>query len=503
VRARRALPVALACALTVAGCDSGITGDRGAARKGGTVLVGLAQPPDSLDPALAAAPDALQALWQAYTPPMTYRRAEGAQGTQMVAGLAEAAPESMDDGRTFRFKFRRDLSYSDGRSVRAADFPRAVRRSRALNPQARALLSGIRSIEVNERTRAVRVELTAPDPEFPQLLTTLWTAPVPPGTPTRDLSRTPPVGVGPYRLEGRTRGRSYVLTRVRGFGLANVPAGNVDSVTGTVAASAQRRTSQTLAGRLDVTQGEPPVARLPEIRSEYKARYREFPTLAGEYVAFDLDRPPFTDQDVRQAVAFALDLRALVRLEDGFLAPSCNTIPRQVPGYVKLDPCPYGNREGDSDLVRAEELVRGSRLRRTLVLVDPDATRRDVALARYGVETLRKIGLRARLARTPRERLRATMRFDAITPRRPAPAPYLGVVTDSGVRSEVGALQRDSETPKGARWAALDRQVVQGALIAPFGVRTTGVLLSERLDADRCLRFHPVYGVDFSSLCLS
>ena len=45
--------------------------------------------------------------------------------------------------------------------------------------------------------------------------------------------------------------------------------------------------------------------------------------------------------------------------------------------------------------------------------------------------------------------------------------------------------------------------MVQGALIAPFGVRTTGVLLSERLDADQCLRFHPVYGVDFSSLCLS
>ena len=77
------------------------------------------------------------------------------------------------------------------------------------------------------------------------------------------------------------------------------------------------------------------------------------------------------------------------------------------------------------------------------------------------------------------------------------------MVTDSGVRSDVGALQRDTRTPKGPRWAALDRDVVEGALIAPFGLRTTGVLLSERLDADQCLRFHPVYGLDFSSLCLS
>ena len=44
---------------------------------------------------------------------------------------------------------------------------------------------------------------------------------------------------------------------------------------------------------------------------------------------------------------------------------------------------------------------------------------------------------------------------------------------------------------------------MEGSLIAPFGLVTTGVLLSERLDADQCQRFHPVYGLDFSSLCLS
>ena len=199
-----------------------------------------------------------------------------------------------------------------------------------------------------------------------------------------------------------------------------------------------------------MTQGEPPVARLPQIRSEYKARYREFATLTSLYVAFDLDRPPFTDQDVRRAVGFALDLRALGQIQDGFLSPACNAIPAQVPGYVEIDPCPYGTRDGDPDLVRAEELVRGSRERRAPVVVDGGATPRAAALARYGVQTLEKIGLRARLARTARDRLRAQMRFNGITPPMPRPAPYLDVVTDSGVRSDVGALQRDTETPKGA-----------------------------------------------------
>ena len=160
--------LALACALAVAGCDGGITGDRGDARQGGSVLVGLAQPPDSLDPALATSPEALQALWLAYTPPMTYRRAEGAQGTQLMPGLAESEPEALDGATAFRFTLRRGLTYSDGRPVLAADVPRAIRRSRALNPRARTALSGIEDVvaDERERTRADRPE-AAPIPSSP------------------------------------------------------------------------------------------------------------------------------------------------------------------------------------------------------------------------------------------------------------------------------------------------------------------------------------------------
>ncbi len=243
--------ITLLCVATaLAGCDSKITGSRGDARQGGSLLVGLAEQPGSLDPALAASDEARQALWLAYTPPMTYRRVGGPQGTQIVPGLAESDPESLAGATAFRFRLRKDLAYSDGRPVLAADFERAVARSVVLNPRARRQLGGIRGvaayaadprprrgisgITVNERTRTVRVELTAPDPGFPDLLTTLWTSPLPPGTATRDLSRTPPAGVGPYRLEGAARGRAYVLTRVRDFRLPGVPAGRVDSVAGAV-----------------------------------------------------------------------------------------------------------------------------------------------------------------------------------------------------------------------------------------------------------------------------
>ena len=176
-------------------------------------------------------------------------------------------------------------------------------------------------------------------------------------------------------------------------------------------------------------------------------------------MAFDLNRPPFTDQDVRRAVAFALDLRALGQIQDGFLSPGCNAIPPQVPGYVQIDPCPYGTREGDPDLVRAEQLVRGSRERRAPVRGGRRRPRRaPPRWRRYGVQTLEKIGLRARLARTARERLRAQMRFAGITPPMPVPAPLPGrghaTPASAATSARCSATPRPRRARAGRRWTA-------------------------------------------------
>lgn len=509
--------VVFALAVLAAGCSSGISGDRVDARKGGSVLVGLPSGPDSLDPAVATSPEALQALWLAYTPPLTYRHAGGARGTEIVPGLAERMPEASGGDTTFRFTFRDGLRYSDGRPLLAGDFERAITRALVLSPVARRELAGVvgvaaarrgqsegvAGIVTDERTRTVRIELAAPDPGFPRVLASTWAAPVPSGIPARDLSSSPPAGIGPYRPEGASRGRAYVLSRRRGFRLANVPEGNADLITGVVVRDSSRRTDQALRGRLDITQGEPPIPRLPEIRSEDKERYREFRTLSARFVSFDLSRRPFRDKDLRRAVSFALDLQTLVRIEEGFLTPSCNLIPPQVAGYARLDPCPYGPREGDADLVRAEQLVRRSRDRKVVVVVDGGSGPRAAALARYGVGTLRKIGLRARLARSERDSRRAQLRFADILPTQPEPAGYIGVVDDARIRRDALAAQRDGTAAQTVvRWADLDKRVAAGGLAAPYGVATTGVLLSERLDAANCLRFSPVYGTDLSALCL-
>lgn len=516
--------LAAACALALGACDANVDPDRGDARQGGSITVALAAPPDSLDPALAASPAALQALWLVHTPLLTYARAEGAAGTKLVPALARELPDFSPDGRTVTFALRPGLRYSDGRHVRAGDFERAVKRALRLHPRGRELFGGVlggrryartllpdadlRGISADERTGEVRIRLVDPDPAFLFTLAAPVAAPVPGGTPVEDTPLRPPPGVGPYRLAAPRRGIAFVLARRRDFRLPGVPAGNVDEVAGKLVEDSAGATRGAVEGLLDAVQGEPPVELLPRIRSELKQRYEEHPTLALDYVKMD-PGGPFADEDLRRAVSFALDEAALARLRDGFLEPSCNVLPPQVAGHERLDPCPYGEREENSDLVRARELVESTEQRpeRLLVAVanGPRARigARDQALERYLVATLRKIGLRARPARTARERARAQIRTARRLPAYPHPARYLEVGADQVLDTRISLLELEGDPrASAARWAELDREAVQDADVAPYGIETSGVLLSERMDPQNCSRFHPVFGLDWSSLCL-
>ncbi len=359
----------------------------------------------------------------------------------------------------------------------------------------------MQEISSDDRTRRITIDLERPDALLPYRLAATWAVPVPRGTPTRELARLP--GVGPYVVARRDRGTAYVLRRRRTFQMPGIAGGNVDVIAARVVPTAAARTSEALAGTLDAVEGEPPVTRLPDIRSKYKDRYSEHPTLTLRFAEFDVTRAPFRDEDARRAVAFALDERTLTRLHDGFLTPTCNAIPQTVPGYRAPDPCPFGERAGNADLVEASELVERSSDADARVLVDGGAGPRGRALARYGAATLDKIGLRARPAGTPAERRRAQLRFAERTPAIPHPARYVELAEDPVIENRVELLEQEGlPAQSGGEWADIDAEVVAEALLGPYGVSKTGVLLSERLDGENCVRRHPVHGLDLSSLCV-
>jgi peptide/nickel transport system substrate-binding protein len=398
--------------------------------------------------------------------------------------------------------------------VRASDFERAVARSLRLSPRglalwgdvvgARAYARGkdestdIRGIAVNDRTGRVRIELENPDRLFRYSLASLAAAPVPRGTPLHDLSEKPPPGVGPYRVAQVRRGGDVVLERRRDWQLPGIPAGNAQEVVTRTMPDREARVDAVIDGRADLVEGESPARMLPDIRSSYKARYAEYPTLRTLYVAIDASRAPFRDDDVRRALSYALDTRVLAQLHDGFMQPTCNMLPPTIAGHRTLDPCPFGERDGDADLVEASRLVEEAGATGANVRVAAGRDARGSRLSRYLAATLRKIGLSARVVRTD-----AQVAFAASAPPIPHPAGYLDGVDDPVLAARVELLeQQDDPEDAEQEWAGVDEDVVTRAYGAPYGVATAGVLASERLDMQRCARFHPVIGMDYSSVCL-
>ncbi len=521
--ARGAGAAVVAVLAVSAGLAGGCVGDEerdgeGNAFKGGSIDVALENEPGSLDPAVASDPGAVRALWLVHTPPLTYARAEGRAGTRLVPGLAAGEPRMSENSRHVSFEFRGGLRYSDRRPLRAGDFEVAVKRALRLHPDGLELFGNIEGapayaraplpsgdlpgVAADDRTGEVRIALREPDPAFLYALASPLAAPVPQGTEVRDLTAAPPPGIGPYRLAAGRRGTAFVLARTRGFRLPGVPEGNVDVISGVVRDPASA-TRSAIDGFTDVVEGRPPLDLLPNVRSEFKNRYSEYPTLAVHDIAMNPATPPFDQEDVRRAVAFSLDEAALARLRDNFLDPACNELPPAVAGYERLDPCPFGEREDDSDLVRARELIDAADPPLARVLVASASGVRDPRLEGYLVSTLRKIGLRARVARTTLQRRASGLAYARRLPLVPHPARYLESVSGAVLDTRIALLELEGAPEDAeAKWAEMDREAVEGATVAPYGVETTGVLFSERMDVANCPRFHPVFGLDWSSLCL-
>ena len=69
-----------------------------------------------LDPALSYTADGWTTLWPAYTGLLTFKHAEGAEGSKIVPGLAEDMPKISADGLTYSLTLRPVLKPSESRT---------------------------------------------------------------------------------------------------------------------------------------------------------------------------------------------------------------------------------------------------------------------------------------------------------------------------------------------------------------------------------------------------
>ncbi|MDP9347031.1 MAG: ABC transporter substrate-binding protein [Actinomycetota bacterium] len=349
------------------------------AHRGGTLVVDYSYPLDSLDPA-AYTPESWGILSITNDGLLAYRRSGGGDGTDVVPDLAAASPTVTDGGRTYTFRVRSGIRYSNGAPVAPADFRYALERMLRLGPQVpeyqylKDRLVGARSctrkrcnldrgIVVDATARTVTFHLVAPDADFLDTLALPFADAVPAGTPPLTGNRSLPA-TGPYMIEGYTK---HGLRLVRNpqfhqWSRAAKPDGYPDRIVLRFRPDPERALTEVERGSADLTLDSPPPDRLNEIETEYAAQVHVTPTAFTRFLQLNTRVPPFDDVRARRALNYALDRGALVRAHGGpqFAQPTCQVLPPNYPGYRPY--CPYTLDAGPGGIWTAPDIARAQRL---------------------------------------------------------------------------------------------------------------------------------------------
>ncbi len=99
------------------------------AHRGGTLRLLASAAAGTLDPQVNRTAQFWQVFGLAYDGLVAFRKVAGPPGRAVVADLAEAVPEPEDGGRTWVFRLRPGVRFSDGRPVRPADVAASLRRA--------------------------------------------------------------------------------------------------------------------------------------------------------------------------------------------------------------------------------------------------------------------------------------------------------------------------------------------------------------------------------------
>jgi peptide/nickel transport system substrate-binding protein len=493
---------------------------------------------DSLDPGVAFTVPGWQAIWHVHLGLLGYEHAPGPEGATVVPVLAETMPNVSSDGRTYTFRLREGLRYSDGEPVRASDFEASIKRLFLLESLGRdffRVIEGaqrfeqeekgdIAGIEADDDDGTIEITLVRPRGDFLHLLATTFAALVPADTPSRrDAAADGIPATGPYRVARYRRGGGFTLVRNPRFRpTANVPTPNPDRIVAVPETNPARALNRVLSGDVDYTMHLLPPKRLPQLRREHGAQLRTYTPANTYYVFMNTRTPPFDKLAVRRAVNYALDRERLARLYGGLATPTENVLPPTYPAYRRLDLYPH-------DVARARRLIRragASRARVTVWTSDRPTSRPQAANL---AETLRSIGLRAQVRVVPaalywrtigNQQTKAQIGIANWFQDYPHPLDWFDVLlngeritrTDNqnyanadvpALNARIEELKREPELTRAvnAEWAEVDRLVLERALWAPFANRQFVDFFASDVDVERCYVNHVLFELDFGRLC--
>jgi peptide/nickel transport system substrate-binding protein len=492
---------------------------------------------DYLDPGLSYTVQGWETMWNVYLSLLGYKHVAGPDGATLVPALAQDMPDISADGKTYKLKLRSGLKYSDGKPVKASDFKYAIKRLFQIDSPGVGFFTNIvgadqfsktkkgdiSGIVVNDHTGDITIKLAKPQGDFSNILATIFAAPVPSGTPAKDQSTTPIPSTGPYMIQSYKPNREFILVRNPNFKpTANVPATNPDKMTVKIVEDDSAALQQVINGQADYDFHPIPVDRLADVQQKYGDQLKIYTPANTYYFFMNNKLAPFDNLKVRQAVNYAIDRNALVRLYGGLATPTENVLPPTYPQYKKHNLYPH-------DLAKAKQLIQQAGAKGAAVTVW--TSNRDTAKkpAAYLQDVLNQIGLKAKLkvidasiywTTIGNQATKAQIGFADWFQDYPHPLDWFDVLlngqritqthnnnysnfNNAGVNSTIDKLKTEPTLTDSVnqQWATLDDTIMKQAAWAPYVNRQFTDFFSSNVDT-ACYINHVLYQFDFSRICM-
>ncbi len=492
------------------------------AKNGGTITIVAGTAPLSADQGLDFTTQGTELYTVVNTPLLTFKRGvEGVGGSQIVPGLAQSLPTVSNGGKTYTFTLRPNLHYSNGTPIKASDVTYALERDIKIPWQAASFVSAyiaggtayangkaktISGMSTDDATGTITVNLVAPFAPIVDIFALAGTAPVPPNTPMKNLAGTGTIGDGPYKWGPITPGQTYTLVKNPAFDVPGLPRGHADTIVYKVNSNVLADAEQVLSNQADVFDpGDTlPASILQQVKSQAADRYAPIPTNSTFYFFLGVTQKPFNNLFARQAVLAALDLRALSRLDSGFLSEDCHLIPPGIDGASSPSSCPYHNPNGPPNMTVAKQLMQKSGMIGQPVTVYGEERSPRRQYVDYFTSVLNSLGFKATEKILNSGVYFTTIGAPSLKPQAgfgdwiqdfPNPWDFMqlfagnagsslnyGYVNDPHFNSTLNTLFQSDPKTVASQWSALDQYAVNNGYYAAYGHEEFPKFYSNRLN---------------------
>lgn len=264
------------------------------------------------------------------------------------------------DGLTTTFHLRKGVRWHDGKDFTAADVKYTLLEVwKTLHPFGRAAFANVTAVDTPD-AHTVVIRLSSPAPYLLNYINTYGAQILPRHIyEGKDVLSNPannaPIGTGPFVFKEWVKGSHVRLERNPNYWQKDQPY--LDGVVFRFIPDAAARTVALEAGEIDVALGSSiPLSNLNRFRD--KQRYA-INLDDGRYLAtifltqFNVRKPYFGDKRVRQALAYAIDRNALLKVVFlGYGKPATGPVPSSVINYYSPD-----TRQYPFDLKKAATLL--------------------------------------------------------------------------------------------------------------------------------------------------